>query len=82
VHLSSQIKVTLSPHLYEFIQKRAHLYGLTASMYIRHLILADVKGLEVPDGPIVDPVEGINDYQYAARIFGSQPPPIQEEPPF
>ena len=45
---SVQIKVTLPEKLQELVQSKADLYGLTISTYIKHLVIDDVKDMEVP----------------------------------
>lgn len=45
---STQIKITLPSQLQKHVKNRASRYGLTVSTYIKHLVLADVKSMEVP----------------------------------
>lgn len=48
VSQSSQIKVTLPEQLYDFVRSKADKFGLTISSYVRHLIIDDVKDLDIP----------------------------------
>lgn len=45
---SVQIKVSLPVKLQELVQSKADQYGLTISTYIKHLVLDDVKDMEMP----------------------------------
>ncbi len=45
---SVQIKITLPSQLQAFAQSKADRYGLTLSTYIRHLVLDDVKDMDMP----------------------------------
>lgn len=45
---SVQIKVTLPQKLQELVQSKADYYGLTISTYIKHLVLDDVKDMDMP----------------------------------
>lgn len=45
---SVQLKVTLPLQLYDYVQAGAQKFGLTLSSYIKHLILTDVKDMELP----------------------------------
>jgi hypothetical protein len=45
---SVQIKITLPVQLQEFVQSKAEKYGLSVASYIRHLVLDDVKDMEMP----------------------------------
>lgn len=52
VNPSVQIKVTLPAQLQQFVQLKADKYGLSLSTYIKHLVLHDVKDMELPDFPL------------------------------
>ncbi|MEP7166464.1 MAG: hypothetical protein ABI758_00620 [Candidatus Woesebacteria bacterium] len=45
---SAQIKITLPEKLQELVQSRADQYGLSISTYIKHLVLVDVKDIDMP----------------------------------
>ncbi len=55
---SSQIKVTLPDELRQFAQSRADKFGLTLSTYIKHLVLDDVKDIDMPTFPMSSKTEG------------------------
>lgn len=40
---SVQVKTTLSPVLFEHVQKKAREIGVSVSSYIKHLVVSDVK---------------------------------------
>ncbi|OGY17995.1 MAG: hypothetical protein A2784_04925 [Candidatus Chisholmbacteria bacterium RIFCSPHIGHO2_01_FULL_48_12] len=44
----TQVKVTLPDQLYGYVQAQAGRFGLTVSTYIRHLVLDDVRGGDLP----------------------------------
>ena len=44
----TQVKVTLPDQLYGYVQAQAGRFGLTVSSYIRHLVLDDVREVELP----------------------------------
>lgn len=46
---STQLKVTLPIRLYDYVQAKTQRFGLTMSAYLRHLILEDVKDMEIPE---------------------------------
>lgn len=56
---SVQLKVTLPLQLYDYVQARAQKFGLTLSSYIRHLILNDVKKMDIPTFPMSPKTEAI-----------------------
>lgn len=45
---ATQIKVTLPEELYIHLKSKAEKFGLGLSSYIRHLVINDVKDLDVP----------------------------------
>jgi antitoxin component of RelBE/YafQ-DinJ toxin-antitoxin module len=45
---SIQIKITLPLQLQEFVQSKADKFGLSVATYIRHLVLDDVKDMDMP----------------------------------
>lgn len=44
----TQIKVTLPEELYLHLKSKAEKFGLGLSSYIRHLVINDVKDVDVP----------------------------------
>lgn len=54
---SVQIKVTLPEKLQELVQSKADQYGLTISTYIKHLVLNDVKDMDMPVFPMSEKTE-------------------------
>ncbi|MBU2591946.1 hypothetical protein KKD61_00610 [Patescibacteria group bacterium] len=46
---STQLKVTLPVQLYDYVQAKTQRFGLTMSAYLKHLILEDVKDMEIPE---------------------------------
>ena len=45
---TTQIKVTLPEELYMHLKSKAEKFGLGLSSYIRHLVINDVKDVEIP----------------------------------
>ena len=45
---TTQIKVTLSNELYLHLKSKAEKLGLNLASYIRHLVINDVKDIEIP----------------------------------
>lgn len=45
---TTQVKVTLPDQLYGYAQAQAGKFGLTVSSYIRHLVLDDVREVDLP----------------------------------
>ena len=45
---ATQIKVTLPEELYIHLKSKAEKFGLGLSSYIRHLVINDVKEIDVP----------------------------------
>lgn len=45
---STQVKVTLPAQLHQFVQSRADKFGMTLSSYIKHLVLDDVRDMDIP----------------------------------
>lgn len=45
---ATQIKVTLPEELYLHLKSKAEKFGLGLSSYIRHLVINDVKDIEIP----------------------------------
>ncbi len=52
VNSSVQVKVTLPAQLQQFVQMKADKYGLSLSTYIKHLVLHDVKDMDLPSFPL------------------------------
>ncbi len=46
---STQLKVTLPLNLFDYLQARTQKFGLSMSAYLRHLIIEDVKEMEMPE---------------------------------
>lgn len=45
---TTQIKVTLPDELYLYLKSRAEKYGLNLASYVRHLVINDVKDIDIP----------------------------------
>jgi len=45
---SIQVKVTLPMQLQEFAQSKADKFGMNLASYIKHLVLMDVKDMDMP----------------------------------
>jgi len=45
---STQIKVTLPEELYMHLKSKAEKFGLNLASYIRHLVINDVKDIDIP----------------------------------
>ena len=45
---SVQVKVTLPVQLQQFVQSKADRFGMTVSSYIKHLVLDDVRDMDMP----------------------------------
>ncbi|OGM75626.1 hypothetical protein A2382_02680 [Candidatus Woesebacteria bacterium RIFOXYB1_FULL_38_16] len=45
---TTQIKVTLPEELYLHLKSKADKFGLGLSSYIRHLVINDVKDIDIP----------------------------------
>lgn len=45
---STQVKVTLPDELYLHLKSRAERFGLNLAAYIRHLVINDVKDIDIP----------------------------------
>lgn len=45
---ATQIKVTLPEELYLHLKSKAEKFGLGLSSYIRHLVINDVKDVDIP----------------------------------
>lgn len=45
---ATQIKVTLPDELYLHLKSKAETFGLSLASYIRHLVINDVKDVEIP----------------------------------
>ena len=43
-----QVKVTLPAQLQQFAQSKADKFGMTLSSYIKHLVLDDVRDMDMP----------------------------------
>ena len=45
---TTQVKVTLSNELYLHLKSKAEKFGLNLAAYIRHLVINDVKDVDIP----------------------------------
>lgn len=45
---TNQIKVTLPEELYLHLKSKAEKFGLNLASYIRHLVINDVKDVDIP----------------------------------
>lgn len=45
---TTQIKVTLPDELYLYLKSKAEKFGLNLAAYIRHLVINDVKDMDIP----------------------------------
>lgn len=45
---STQIKITLPEELYLHLKSRAEKFGLGLASYVRHLVINDVRDIDVP----------------------------------
>lgn len=45
---TTQIKVTLPEELYLHLKSKAEKFGLNLASYIRHLVINDVKDVDIP----------------------------------
>ena len=45
---TTQIKVTLPDELYLHLKSKAEKFGLNLASYVRHLVINDVKDVDVP----------------------------------
>jgi len=45
---STQIKITLPDELYLHLKSKADKFGLNLASYIRHLVINDVKDVDIP----------------------------------
>jgi len=46
---STQLKVTLPLNLFDYLQAKTQKFGLSMSGYLKHLIIEDVKEMEIPE---------------------------------
>lgn len=46
---SVQLKVTLPLNLLDYLQAKTQKFGLSMSAYLKHLIIEDVKNMEIPE---------------------------------
>ena len=44
-----QIKLTLSDELYGYVKSKAEKFGLSLAAYVRHLVINDVKDVDIPE---------------------------------
>jgi predicted DNA-binding protein len=56
---STQLKVTLPLPLYDYILAKTQRFGLTISAYLKHLILEDIKDMEIPEFMMSRPTEEV-----------------------
>ncbi|OGV96453.1 hypothetical protein A2W24_00610 [Microgenomates group bacterium RBG_16_45_19] len=45
---ATQVKVTLPDELYLHLKSKAEKFGLNLASYIRHLVINDVKDIDIP----------------------------------
>ena len=45
---TTQIKVTLPNELYLYLKSKAEKFGLSLASYVRHLVINDVKDVDIP----------------------------------
>jgi len=45
---TTQIKVTLPDELYFYLKSKAEKFGLNMASYVRHLVINDVKNIDIP----------------------------------
>jgi len=45
---ATQVKVTLPDELYLHLRSKAEKFGLSLASYIRHLVINDVKDIDIP----------------------------------
>ncbi len=45
---ANQVKITLPNELYLHVKSKAERFGLNLASYIRHLVINDVKDVEIP----------------------------------
>jgi len=46
---STQLKVTLPLNLLDYLQAKRQRFGLSMSGYLKHLIIEDVKNMDIPE---------------------------------
>jgi len=46
---STQLKVTLPLNLFDYVQAKTQRFGLSMSGYLKHLIIEDVKNMDIPE---------------------------------
>lgn len=56
---ATQIKITLPNELYLHIKSKAEKFGLNLASYIRHLVINDVKDIDIPVFKMSDKRENI-----------------------
>lgn len=56
---SVQVKVTLPAQLQQFVQRKADIYGLTLSTYIKHLVIDDVRDASIQVFPMGEKTERV-----------------------
>lgn len=45
---STQVKVTLPYELYFYVKSKADRFGLNLASYLKHLVVNDVKDIDIP----------------------------------
>ncbi len=45
---ATQVKITLPDELYLHVKSKAEKFGLNLASYIRHLVINDVKDIDIP----------------------------------
>lgn len=46
---SIQLKVTLPLNLYDYLQAKTQRFGLSMSAYLKHLVIEDVRNMDIPE---------------------------------
>ena len=55
----TQIKVTLPNPLLDYLASKAGKFGLTLSAYVKHLIVNDVKDMDLPEYQMSEKTEAV-----------------------
>ncbi len=56
---TTQIKVTLPDELYLYVKSKAEKFGLNLAAYIRHLVIDDVKSIDIPEFKMSEETEKV-----------------------
>lgn len=46
---TTQVKVTLSKEMYDYVYSKARSFGLPVSGYIKHLVFDEIKTMNIPE---------------------------------